>query len=57
MLGASRRLELMNLSSAGTDILAAVATHGPTMHQFKAVVSEVVPRRDSASADITRVRE
>jgi hypothetical protein len=30
MWGASRRLELINLSSAGADILAAVATHGPT---------------------------
>ena len=29
MLGASRLLELMNLSSGGTDILAVVATHGP----------------------------
>ena len=47
----------MNLSSAGTDILAAVATHGPIMHQFRAAVSEVVQRRDSAFADHPRVRE
>ena len=51
MWGTSRLLELMNLSSAGTDILAAVATHGPIMHQFRAVVSEVVQHRDSAFAD------
>ena len=36
---------------AGSDILAAVATHGPIMHQFKAAATDVVARRDAASAE------
>jgi hypothetical protein len=36
---------------AGSDILAAVAAHGPIMHQFKAAANAVVARRDAAFAD------
>ena len=36
--------------SAGRDILAAVATHGPLMRPFKDAVSDVVSRRDAAFA-------
>ena len=39
--------EIAAARSAGSDILAAVATHGPIMHQFKAAANEVVQRRDS----------
>ena len=39
--------EIAVARSAGSDILAAVATHGPIMHQFKAAANEVVQRRDS----------
>jgi hypothetical protein len=43
--------EIAVARSAGPDILAAVATHGPIMHQFKAAAGEVVVRRDAAFAD------
>ncbi len=43
--------EIAVARGAGSDILAAVATHGPIMHQFKAAASEVVARRDAAFAD------
>jgi hypothetical protein len=43
--------EIAVARSAGSDILAAVATHGPIMHQFKAAAGEVVARRDAAFAD------
>ena len=36
--------------SAGRDILAAVATHGPIMHTFKDAVVDAVARRDAAFA-------
>ena len=39
--------EIAAARSAGSDILAAVATHGPIMHQFKAAANEVVLRRCS----------
>jgi NAD-dependent oxidoreductase involved in siderophore biosynthesis len=42
--------EIAVARSAGSDILSAVATHGPIMHQFKAAASEVVARRDAAFA-------
>jgi hypothetical protein len=42
--------EIAVARSAGSDILAAVATHGPIMHQFKAATNEVVQRRDTAFA-------
>jgi uncharacterized protein YukE len=35
---------------AGTEITAAVASHGPIMHQFKAAANDVVARRDAAYA-------
>ncbi len=43
--------EIAVARSAGSEILAAVATHGPIMHQFKAAANEVVQRRDAAFAD------
>ena len=43
--------EIAVARSAGSDILAAVATHGPIMHQFKAAASDVVHRRDAAFAE------
>jgi hypothetical protein len=43
--------EIAVARAAGSDILAAVATHGPIMHQFKAAANEVVQRRDAAFAD------
>ena len=43
--------EIAVARSAGPGILAAVATHGPIMHQFKAAASEVVARREAAFAD------
>ncbi len=43
--------EIAAARSAGSDILAAVATHGPIMHQFKTAANEVVQRRDAAFAD------
>ena len=42
--------EIAAARSAGSDILAAVATHGPIMHQCKAAASEVVQRRAAALA-------
>jgi hypothetical protein len=42
--------EIAVARKAGADILAAVGTHGPIMHQFKAAASEVVARRDAAFA-------
>lgn len=42
--------EIAVARSAGSDILSAVATHGPIMHQFKAAANEVVRRRDAAFA-------
>ena len=38
--------EIAVARSAGSDILASVATHGPIMHQFKAAANEVVQRRE-----------
>ncbi len=43
--------EIAVARNAGSDIIAAVATHGPIMHQFKAAAGEVVQRRDAAFAD------
>ncbi|RDH80277.1 hypothetical protein DVS77_00150 [Mycolicibacterium moriokaense] len=43
--------EIAAARKAGSDILAAVATHGPIMHQFKSAAGEVVQRRDTAFAD------
>ena len=43
--------EIAVARSAGSDILAAVATHGPIMHQFTAAASDVVRRREAAFAD------
>ncbi len=43
--------EMAAARGAETDILAAVATHGPIMHQFKAAAHEVVQRREAAFAD------
>ena len=43
--------EISVARAAGPDILAAVATHGPIMHQFKAAASDVVQRREAALAD------
>jgi hypothetical protein len=43
--------EIAAARSAGSDILAAVASHGPIMHQFKAAANEMVQRRDDAFAD------
>jgi Excreted virulence factor EspC, type VII ESX diderm len=43
--------EIAVARSAGSEILAAVATHGPIMHQFKAAANDVVQRRDSAFAE------
>ena len=43
--------EIAVARSAGSDILSAVATHGPIMHQFKAAANEVVQRRAAAFAD------
>jgi Excreted virulence factor EspC, type VII ESX diderm len=43
--------EIAVARSAGSDILAAVSTHGPIMHQFKAAANEVVQRRATAFAD------
>lgn len=42
--------EIASARSAGQDILAAVATHGPIMHAFKTAVADVVDRRDTAFA-------
>ena len=42
--------EIAVARSAGSDILASVATHGPIMHQFKAAANDVVQRRDAAFA-------
>ncbi len=42
--------DIASARSAGQDILAAVATHGPIMHAFKAAVADVVARRDAAFA-------
>ncbi len=42
--------EIAVARSAGSDILAAVAAHGPVMHQFKAAANDVVQRRDAAFA-------
>ncbi|OBA99971.1 hypothetical protein A5662_14860 [Mycobacteriaceae bacterium 1482268.1] len=42
--------EIAVARGAGSDILAAVSTHGPIMHQFKAAANEVVQRRDAAFA-------
>jgi len=42
--------EIAAARSAGADILAAVATHGPIMHQFKAAVTDAVARRADAFA-------
>ena len=43
--------EMAAARGAETDILAAVATHGPIMHQFKAAAHEAVQRRAAAFAD------
>jgi Excreted virulence factor EspC, type VII ESX diderm len=43
--------EIAVARSAGSDILSAVATHGPIMHQFKTATNEVVQRRDAAFAE------
>jgi Excreted virulence factor EspC, type VII ESX diderm len=43
--------EISAARRAGSDILAAVATHGPIMHQFKAAANEVVQRRAMAFAN------
>ena len=43
--------EIAVARSAGSEILASVATHGPIMHQFKAAVHEVVARRAAAFTD------
>ena len=43
--------EIAAARAAGSDILDAVATHGPIMHQFKAAANEVVQRRAAAFAD------
>jgi hypothetical protein len=43
--------EIAAARSSESDILAAVATHGPIMHQFKAAAHEVVQRRASAFTD------
>ena len=43
--------EIATARSAGSEILASVATHGPIMHQFKAAANDVVARRESAFAD------
>ncbi len=43
--------EIAVARSAGSEILAAVATHGPIMHQFKAAAGDVVQRREAAFAD------
>ncbi len=43
--------EIAVARSAGSEILASVATHGPIMHQFKAAANDVVARRDAAFAD------
>jgi hypothetical protein len=37
--------------SAGQEILAAVAAHGPIMHTFKEAVGDAVARRDAAFAE------
>jgi len=42
--------EIATVRSAGRDILAAAATHGPIMYQFKAAVTDAVNRRDAAFA-------
>ena len=42
--------EIAVARSAGSEILASVATHGPIMHQFKAAANDVVQRRDAAFA-------
>ena len=42
--------EIAVARNAGSDIIAAVATHGPIMHQFKAAANDVVARRDAAFA-------
>lgn len=43
--------EIAVARSAGSDILSAVATHGPIMHQFKAAATDVIQRRDAAFAE------
>jgi hypothetical protein len=43
--------EIAVARGAGSDILAAVATHGPIMHQFKSAANEVVQRREAAFAE------
>src|SRR3954451_3496354 len=43
--------EIAVARSAGSEILASVATHGPIMHQFKTAANDVVQRRDAAFAD------
>lgn len=43
--------EIAVARGAGSDILAAVGSHGPIMHQFKAAAADVVARRDAAFAD------
>jgi excreted virulence factor EspC (type VII ESX diderm) len=42
--------EIAVARKAGSEILAAVASHGPIMHQFKAAANDVVQRRDTAYA-------
>lgn len=43
--------EIAAARSAGADILAAVGTHGPIMHRFKAAVGDAVQRRAAAFVD------
>jgi hypothetical protein len=42
--------EIAAVRTAGRDILAAVATHGPIMHRFKTAVADAVTRRGEAFA-------
>lgn len=42
--------DIASARSAGQDILAAVATHGPIMRTFKDAVADAVARRDTAFA-------
>lgn len=42
--------EIASARSAGQEIMASVATHGPIMHAFKDAVADVVDRRDTAFA-------
>jgi Excreted virulence factor EspC, type VII ESX diderm len=43
--------EIADARGAESEILAAVGTHGPIMHQFKAAAHEVVARRAAAFTD------